>query len=249
MTGWQDAVLMAFDTETTGVDVETDRIVTACVAVGDPKLGTWHPKGWLLRQERPILAEATAIHGVTTDMANQLGSDPAQALADIRDAILAGWRRGWVLVAYNATFDLTILDRELRRHDLAPLDHIGPVIDPLVIDKASDPFRKGSRKLIDVAAHHGIRMGDTAHGAAADAFAAMRLAYIVSAALPYSPNDWQASIDMARQWQADAYREQRRSLARYFRTKKADEETAAQIEADTDWPIKPYQQPQQELIA
>ena len=60
MTGWQKVVWMAFDTETTGVDVERDRIVTACVGVGDPKLGTWHPKKWLINPGIEIPAEATA---------------------------------------------------------------------------------------------------------------------------------------------------------------------------------------------
>ena len=246
---WTDAVLMSFDTETTGIDTETDRIVTACVGVGDPKLGSWLPKNWLLTQTEPIPAEATAVHGITTEHANAEGTDPATALAEMRDAILAGWRRGWVLVAYNATYDLTLLDRELRRHGLGTLTHIGPTIDPLVIDKATDPYRKGSRKLIDTAALHGIRMGDSAHGAEADAFAAMRLAHVLSRYLPVLPADWDATIREARQWQADAYREQRLGLARYFRTKKGDPETATQIESDTDWPMRPYVPAQQELIA
>lgn len=240
---------MAFDTETTGVDVEHDRIVTCCVGIGDPKLGTWHPKRWLARQSEPIPAAATAVHGVTTEQANTDGREPAEVLPEIRDAIMAGWSHGWVLVAYNAPFDLTILDRELRRHNLAGLDHIGPVVDPLVLDKAVEKFRKGSRKLIDVAAHWGIQMGQKAHASDADAFAALRLGHVLTRYLPVHPHDWEATIREAHQYQADEYREQRLSLAKYFRTKKNDPATAAEIEASTDWPIKPWVPAQQELIA
>lgn len=248
MTAWNETVWMAFDTETTGVNVETDRIVTACVGMGDPKLGTWHPKQWLINPGIPIPNEAATVHGITTEKAQAEGVDPKVALAEIRDAIEAGWRRGWVLVGFNVPFDLTILDRDLRRNELAPLSHIGPVVDPLVIDKEVEKFRKGSRKLVDVAAHYGISLGQDAHSADANAFAAMRLAHVLSRYLPVLPADWDATIREARQWQAEAYTEQRLSFARYFRTKKGDEETAAQIETDTDWPMRHYINPQQELI-
>ena len=246
---WAEVVWAALDTETTGADVETDRIVTACIGIGDPKPGTWHPREWLINPGIPIPDEAAAIHGITTEKARAEGVDPKIALAEIRDAIAAAWRRGWVVVGYNVTFDLTILDRDLRRHGLAPLDHIGPVVDPLVIDKATDTYRQGSRKLVDVAAHYGIRLGQDAHSASPDAFAAMRLAFQLTRHLPICPNDWRGTLDEAHRWQADAYREQRISLAKYFRTKKGDEETAAQIESDTHWPIRPWTDPQQELIA
>ena len=152
-----------------------------------------------------------------------------------------------MVVGYKVSFDLTILDRDLRRHGLEPLDHIGPV-DPLVIDKATGTYRKGSRKLVDVAAHYGIRLGQNAHNASSDAFAAMRLAFQLTQYLPICPNNWSGTLDEAHRWQAEAYTEQRLSLARYFRTKKCDEETAAQIETDTDWPMRHYINPQQELI-
>ena len=246
---WTDAVLMSFDTETTGIDTETDRIVTACVGVGDPKLGSWLPKNWLLAQAEPIPAEATAVHGITTEQANAEGIDPVVALAEMRDAILAGWRRGWVLVAYNATYDLTLLDRELRRHGLGTLTHIGPTIDPLVIDKAADPYRKGSRKLIDTAALHGIRMGDSAHGAEADAYAAMRLAHQLARYLPVAPHDHAESVRLMLDWQANAYRQQRTSFAAYKR-KQGDTEAAAEIESRLAWPMEPYDaQPELGAIA
>ena len=51
----------------------------------------------------------------------------------------------------NAPFDLTLLDRELRRHRAASLSHyLGQnplrVLDPRVLDKHLDRYRKGRRR-------------------------------------------------------------------------------------------------------
>ena len=102
MTAWSEVVWAALDTETTGVDVETDRIVTACVGIGDPKLGTWHPREWLINPGVPIPDEAAAIHGVTTEKARAEGVDPVVALAEIRDAIADGRMGLDEVAAYEA---------------------------------------------------------------------------------------------------------------------------------------------------
>ena len=51
-----------------------------------------------------------------------------------------------------------------------------PIIDPLVLDKAIEKYRPGSRKLADVARHHGgTAFADSSwHSAEADAIAAGR---------------------------------------------------------------------------
>lgn len=222
---WRDRPFMALDTETTGVDVETDRIVTACLALAGPN--GWQPTNWLLKQGQPIPDEATAVHGIATEHANTHGVDPAEALAQIADSLTKGWALGMPLVVYNATYDLTILDRELRRHDLGPLE-VGPVLDPFVIDKDADPYRKGSRKLIDVCAHYGITLdADEAHGAEADARAAARLAWKVAGRF--------VDLDFAQQEQAAMYRQQRESFAKYLakQGKQLDDDNRV-------WPLKPW---------
>jgi DNA polymerase III subunit epsilon len=77
----------------------------------------------------------------------------------------------------NASFDLTLLDRELRRHRASSLDQwfeTTPlrVLDPRVLDKHLDRYRKGRRTLTDLCAHYEVVL-DGAHDAAADAQAAM----------------------------------------------------------------------------
>ncbi len=53
------------------------------------------------------------------------------------------------------------------------------VLDPLVLDRHLDRYRRGSRKLADVCAAHGIQLHD-AHSADADALAAVRLAWRIA---------------------------------------------------------------------
>ena len=231
--------MLGIDSETTGVDVETDRIVTFCAGIASPT--GWQPRTWLLQQDQPIPQAATDVHGITTEHANTHGVRPEKALPEIRDDLYKAWEHGMPLVGFNLCFDLTLFDRELRRHGFDGLEIRGPVIDVFVLDKRADPYRKGSRRLTAVAAHHGVILSESdAHGAEADALAACRIAWKIGAG-------W-LDLQHLHDEQVVAYRQQRESLAHYFRTKKGDEETAAQIETDTDWPMRHYINPQQELI-
>lgn len=222
---WRDRPFLAFDTETSGVSTETDRIVTACLGLaGGPQ--RWSPRNWLFTQAQPIPDEATAVHHITTDFANEYGTDPAHNLREIVDDLYRGWAAGMPVVIYNAPFDLTILDRELTRHGLDPLDIRGPVIDPLVLDKATDPYRKGSRKLVDVARHYGITLDDAdAHGAEADALTAARVAWKIGAGF--------LDLDYAMEYQAQQYRAQRESFARYLA-----KQGKTLDDPSTEWPIR-----------
>lgn len=228
---WRNQPMMGLDTETTGVNVETDRIVTACVGLtGGPN--RWTARTWLLQQPEPIPAEATEVHGITTEHANQHGQQPAEALQEIVDDLYRGWSQGMPLIGLNIVFDLTTLDRNLRRHGLEPLTVAGPVIDPFVIDKALDPYRKGSRRLIDVARHHGITLTeDDAHGAEADTLTACRVAWKLAPLLQRRGIDQLTSLH---EWQAEQYAAQRASFAAYLakQGKQLDD-------PNTVWPLKP----------
>lgn len=176
--GWAAGPMTAFDVESTGLDVGTARIVTACVVtvnVTPPE----QPRVWLIDPGVDIPAEATKIHGITTEHARQHGRAPREALGEVRAGLVAAWDAGRPVVVFNAPYDLTVLDRELRRHDLAPLPTIGPVIDPLVLDRYVDRYRRGSRRLAVLCAHYAVHSGD-AHDAAQDALAAARLAWRIA---------------------------------------------------------------------
>ena len=174
MTGWADGPLCAFDTETTGVDVDTARVVTACVAVVND--GPVRAATWLADPGVDIPAEATAIHGITTAHARQHGRPAAEVVAEVEAALATAWATGLPVVGFNICYDLTVLDRELRRHHGRPLTVAGPVVDPLVIDRHYDQYRRGPRKLDAMCAHYGVTQ-DGPHTAEGDAVAAARLAW------------------------------------------------------------------------
>lgn len=232
---WLNRPLMGADSETSGVDPETARIVTFCIGMAGPN--GWTAKNWLFRQDEPIPAEATAIHGISTEYANQHGTDPKANIERILDDLYKGWELGLPAVLYNAVYDFTVLDREARRHNLGGLEVRGPVLDGLVIDKATDRYRKGSRKLADVCAHYGITLtADEAHGAEPDARAACRLVWKQARAHQLVGGKTLADLHA---WQADAYHEQRTSFADYL-DRKGNHDEALAMRADTSWPLKPH---------
>ncbi|MGY0062770.1 exonuclease domain-containing protein [Streptomyces sp. LZ34] len=184
---WHDKKLLAWDLETTGIDVETARIVTAAAVGYTPGVTIDslpdHSRQWLANPGIDIPAGATAVHGITTEQAQSLGRPAVEVVDEIADLLAVAQAEGTPLVIMNARYDLTVLDRECRRHGLATVEErlgrpVGPVIDPLILDKAADKFRPGSRKLEALAKHYGVTLA-AAHRADADALAAVEVAVAV----------------------------------------------------------------------
>ncbi|AQS70550.1 3'-5' exonuclease [Streptomyces pactum] len=188
MTSWFEGPLAAFDTETTGVDVETDRIVSAALVVQDaPGLGPRVTR-WLVNPGVPVPEAATAVHGLTQEHVRHHGRWPAPVMYEIAEALAEQTRAGRPLVVMNAPFDLTLLDRELRRHRASSLSRWVErtslhVLDPRVLDKHLDRYRKGRRTLTDLCAHYGVEL-EGAHDAAADAQAALEVVRAVGRRFP-----------------------------------------------------------------
>jgi len=168
-------ILAVFDTETTGLAPETTRIVSAHVSLLDPAGQVSDARDWLINPGIEIPAIATSVHGITTAYAVEHGQEPAAAIAEILAVLAAHLDSGIPIVAYNASYDFTILDREAKRYGLDPLGDVRPVIDPLVIDKQVDRYRKGKRRLENAAEHYAVAL-EAAHDASADAIAAGRIA-------------------------------------------------------------------------
>ncbi|MET7616865.1 3'-5' exonuclease [Streptomyces sp. NPDC005408] len=181
---WHGEPLVGFDLETTGTEPLEARIVTAAIVAvraGEPV----RQRGWLADPGIRIPAQASAIHGITSEHATAEGR-PARDVADeIAETLTGYWAQGVPVVAYNAAFDLTLLTAELQRHGLPSLSArldgspIGPVIDPYTIDRAVDRYRKGKRTLEAVCVEYGVVL-DTAHDATADALAAVRVACAIA---------------------------------------------------------------------
>ncbi|MER6078756.1 3'-5' exonuclease [Streptomyces sp. NPDC013157] len=179
MTCWYEGPLAAFDTETTGVDVETDRIVSAAVVVQDAPGTRPRVTRWLVNPGVPVPEAATAVHGLTDEHLQRNGRWPAPVMHEIAEELAEHAAMHRPLVVMNAPFDLTLLDRELRRHRASALDRwfeASPllVLDPRVLDKHLDRYRKGRRTLTDLCAHYEVTL-EGAHDAGADALASLEL--------------------------------------------------------------------------
>lgn len=185
---WHKGLMLAFDLETTGVSVENDLIVTACASLINGTSGEANTHTWLANPGIDIPDGATKIHGITTAYAVEHGQDPAEVVEDLIDTLMSQVNEGVPIVGCNLQYDLTLLDRESRRHGLHPFgDRLAAaeacVIDVYPLDKHVDRYRKGSRKLVDLCAHYEVRI-DGAHDASHDAVAAARVAYRIAQRYP-----------------------------------------------------------------
>ncbi len=140
--------------------------------------------------------------------------------------------QGVPVVAYNASYDFSLLAHEAQRLGTEPLGDPSPVIDPLVIDKAYDRYRRGRRTLEVVAAHYAVTL-DAAHDASADAIAAGRVAQALARRymLPATPAELHTN-------QIGWARSQAASLTEYFVSiGRLDPEDAL----DGRWPVRTTQ--------
>jgi len=176
---WFENTLLAMDLETTGLDPIEDRIVQAAVVLvaGD---GTVSDQSWdsIVDPGVPIPVDASNIHGITTERARQEGMPPLEALRRMARFIDDAAEGGVPLVIFNAPFDWPFVLAEAQRHGVSIANP--DIVDPLVIDRAVDRYRRGSRRLDAVAAHYGQDPGQ-AHDARTDAIAAAAIARALGA--------------------------------------------------------------------
>lgn len=172
---------LGWDTETTGPDPMTARIVTAAIVVRGGNLPD-RTFSYLINPQVPIPPEATAIHGITDERAQAEGVHPEKALTEIADQLTAALTYGMPVVAFNTSFDWTVLHYDLLRHDLPTMADRLPakpysLIDPHVLDRQCTPRvrGKGTRKLKPTCERYGVAL-ENWHTAEADALAALLLA-------------------------------------------------------------------------
>lgn len=222
------ANLAVFDTETTGVETSTSRIVSATLALLGEGGEVVERYDWLLNPGVEIPDAAVRVHGISTEIARASGIDAAVGVRQITERVAEMLDRGLPLVVYNAPYDLSLLRSEQRRYDIGSVE-IAPVLDPLIIDKQLDRFRKGKRTLVAVAEHYGVELG-SAHDAGEDAIAAgrvmQRLAEKYGDRLPGELEELHtAQIGWARA-QAESFQE-------YMRRQRDPN-----FVADGDWPVR-----------
>jgi DNA polymerase-3 subunit epsilon len=232
--GWANGPMIGLDYETDSKDPFDAHVVTvSCIHYDGTGLDTYFD---VAKPTRPIPDEAAKIHGYSTERAEEEGSSEDEVLADLLEFLLPRWTETCPLVIFNAPYDLTLTHQRAETHKLCSPDAIPtlastlPIIDPLVLDKGIDRFRKGSRQLGAICKFHGIVLTD-AHSSTADTKAAMRLAWRIGNTGPADIRDM-SLMDLHRR-QTTWYAGQAESLETYLRTKKQVVTTI-----DRSWPIK-----------
>ena len=161
---YDTAAFIAFDTETTGLDPASGRIVEIG-AVKFDRRGIVARYNVLINPEMPMPEEAGKVNGITDEM---LKDKPliAAVFPDFFDFIGTG-----ILVAHNAPFDINYVNTELKRAGKPPL--VNKVVDTRIFAKEIFPGLS-SYALQDLAVQFGITALE-AHRAEDDARVCMEL--------------------------------------------------------------------------
>lgn len=178
MSVWWEEPFVVMDFETTGVDVAIDSIVQAAVVPIAPD-GSELEGGMvgLVNPGRLIPEDATGIHGITNDKAST-GTPEREAVERIVHELTLGKFAGWPVCMFNANFDWPLLMHRARAHGFSLFGRPRSrpmLLDPLVIDRAVDRYRKGKRTLAAACSTYDVPLGTGAHSARFDAIATGRV--------------------------------------------------------------------------
>ncbi len=220
---WLQMPWLGFDTETTGVDPFSDRLVTCALVLrmgGCDASSADRVHTWLADPGVEIPATATAVHGISTEKARAEGRPIVEVLDEIAATLVEHWRRGYPVIAFNASYDLTLVDTELARHGLDTftqrLGHeAAPVIDPLVLDRHFERYRKGKKTLTLVAPAYGVEASPDAHTAEVDV--AMTLDVLAAMSAKHTDLRCLNALDLHAA-QAQWHREWAKNFAEYLHT-------------------------------
>ncbi len=217
---------LVFDTETTGIDVFEDRVVqlfAMVMAENGEVLNAWE---WVINPGVEVPEGAAEIHGFTTEYLQANGGDATEALTAAWELFFNHEDKVWV--AYNLNFDLSILNAEFARYNIESdwgrrVAHSVRMLDPLVVDRAKDKYRKGKRTLEAVAPHYGVEFDpEAAHKADYDVEITGKVALAVVEKYGLPSNEEQAL----------AYARWATHLQEYFR------KTDPDATVDGAWPLR-----------
>jgi DNA polymerase III subunit epsilon len=156
--------IIVFDCETTGIDFTRDQVIELCVQHGlDDRA---HSRTWRIKPSVPIHPAAQAVHGITMDELVSCAS-----FAEYADEIAMVFAQADVVVGYNLSFDIDMLQAEYSR--------IGRPLLDLSNKKIVDAFRLWQQCEPRSLTHaHRRFVGDefaSAHSASADVAATGRV--------------------------------------------------------------------------
>ena len=225
-----EAVYLCADTETTGVDALNDRIIQIVIATADEDGNVIEHWEWFINPDVPVPDEAAEVHGFSNEYLAENGRPAAEVFAEAIGVFREHWKL--IQVQYNMNFDLTFLDAEFKRWGIA--DNFGAgmseytrLYDCYVTDRACDKYRKGKRKLLNLADHYGIEYDpESLHNALADVTLTAKVAVAVQNKYGLPTNRQQ--VDWHKAW-AENFRD-------YLRSQGKTEEEVAGVSGD--WPLR-----------
>ncbi|MDO4917057.1 MAG: 3'-5' exonuclease [Rothia sp. (in: high G+C Gram-positive bacteria)] len=226
MTSWTELPRATFDLETTGVDPRTARIVTASLVLVAPDGTVLNSGEWLANPGIEIPEQAAAVHGISTEYAQEHGQDAAQVVYEVAMALGGLFHDGVPVIAFNAAYDFSVIHYELQRYGYPTLNCY-PVLDPYVMNKQVHKFKKGKRTLEVLSADYGVELVE-AHTSKADAMAAERLLTAMAEKYPELVDDAASLHEAQREWA----RVQASEFQEYLRRQGKDDVI------DGNWPIR-----------
>jgi DNA polymerase-3 subunit epsilon len=169
-----EARFVVFDTETTGLDMATNRLLSiAGVAMNGLDVALDDAFDAVIAQADVGGADAAVVHGmISSDLADGLPED------EVASRFLA-YADGSVLVAHHAAFDLRMLNKAIAPHKGAKVWN--PAVDtaqlarrvevgPMPVNQARGADERESYRLDSLVRRYGIEVGER-HTAAGDALA------------------------------------------------------------------------------
>lgn len=155
---WPNETFIVVDTETTGLDFTTDRVIEVGIAVF--REGQYiHGFNWLVNNGVPSHPDALATHGITDESRERHGTLPQQVFRETATLVNQMRKYKKPVIAFNAPFDFMMLRAEWNRaHIPFYVDDLN-IVDPLVIDRHFETkipiFTKPYMRLGQMAARYG----------------------------------------------------------------------------------------------
>ncbi len=113
--------IIVFDCETTGIDFTRDQVIELCVQHGLDDAA--HSRTWRIKPSVPIAPAAQAVHGIS--MADLASCPP---FGEYADEIAMVFANADVIVGYNLSFDIDMIQAEYARIGRPALDLTGKKI-------------------------------------------------------------------------------------------------------------------------
>ena len=231
--------LIVFDTETTGIDTENDRIITCFIRARDGDEIVFE-KNWVIDPGVEIPKEASDVHGMTTEWVRENGrKDVREALEEIHRTLTKYVVWDYLVCGYNHAFDLSILEAEITRHGPEYAWYFpgeAEFLDPAIFSRKFDKFKKGGHQLITVAKRNGIEVEeDRLHAADYDVEVTEKLVKVflnrawkelASLRQGLTPDEF---ITKLQEWQATEKAEWADGLTQYFESQGKREEDGSRI--------------------